>query len=71
MSSNPGTVKPSEVVERLLEIFGTDKLALILHCYELIQAEAGYGEIEVMIYNGEIKNVKATISLKVLQSEEN
>lgn len=67
MSANPSIATPP-VIERLLEIFGAEKLALIIRCYDLIQAEDGYGEIEIKVYNGEIKNIRATISLRILNA---
>jgi hypothetical protein len=63
MSDNT-TRRPPEVAERLVEIFGADKLALVLRCYELIQAEEGYGEIRLVICAGDVQTVKATVSVK-------
>ena len=67
MTANPSIAAPP-VTERLLEIFGAEKLALIIRCYDLIQAEDGYGEVEIKVYNGEIKNIRATISLRILNA---
>jgi hypothetical protein len=64
MMSDNTTRRPPEVAERLVEIFGADKLALVLRCYELIQAEGGYGGIEIVICAEAVQNVKATVSVK-------
>ena len=61
MSDNHIIERPPEVVERLVEIFGADKLALVLKDYALIQAMSGHGEINLVIYDGKCKGVEVTL----------
>ena len=60
MTANLSIAAPP-VTERLLEIFGAEKLALILKDYDLILRESGHGEINLVIYDGKCKGVEVTL----------
>jgi hypothetical protein len=68
MTDNQDITAPP-VTERLIAIFGSDTLALILEAYEMIRERTGgHGEIKIVLYDGKCVGVWETTKLKQLHS---